>query len=164
MLETESHNDVWHVVALSLILAAALYILAGVLSSLSIDGASTRQRLEAISAFGGHVLTAGLVLAGVVVLLHLSRSADAARVRPLLIIALAIAGIVVLLTIFSVWDIITASAGDSRLLGATGKWQARLSGVLLVVAAGFMAIVAMVTANRAAAISGSRASASLPPS
>ena len=155
-----SPANLWEVVGLCLVTAAALILLSGVAYALATSDSSTRLRIEVLSSTGANIVTAGLLLAGVVALMYRGADSDPARARTLFVLALAIGVVIVVLSIFSVWHLATIDAGEFN--GPSGSWKFRVATILPRIAGGLVAAVAVMIANRAASLSGSRGSGGLP--
>ena len=167
MLQTENderdfRRDFAFAIAVSLVVATVLLILAAVLRATSYSGSSVREQIELVSQGSANVITAGLTLATVAALLQLG-SERSARARPILVAALIVSAVIVLLTLFSVVDILTIhipgpnSQESFSIVLARGGVKDRLAMLLPEVAAMFIALVAMVGANRLGnVVSGSR--------
>jgi|SRR5712671_2994061 len=160
--ERDFRRDFAFAIALSLVVATVLLILAAVLRATSFSGSSVREQIELVSQGSANVITAGLMLATVAALLQLG-SERSARARPILVAALIVSAVIVLLAVFSVVDILTIhipgpnSQESFSIVLARGGVKDRLAMLLPEVAAMFIALVAMVGANRLGnVVSGSR--------
>jgi hypothetical protein len=169
--ENGRQQDFLLAVALCLVVAVTLLIVAAVLNASTFSNLSARNWLEFVTQSGANVVTAGLVLAAVVALSRLTPE-HAARARPILVGALLIGGVIVVLTVFSVFDFLTVhipspNSQDTFSLAFThgDSVSGRLAAMLPSVAAMFIALVALVGANRLGSFvtSGSRGSGGSPP-
>jgi cytochrome bd-type quinol oxidase subunit 2 len=168
MPETEkSPQDVSHdflyLTAVCLVVAVVLYILGAILSSTTFSGISARDRIELISEQSSNVFIAGLVLAAIVALFHVTPE-RAPQFRAVVIATLFVAGVIAVLAVYTVGDILsrhipTDGSGSSISFGLSqgGTLRARLGGVLPHVGALLLALLAMFGANRIGHfVSGSR--------
>jgi hypothetical protein len=155
--EHDRREDFLFAVALCLIVGVVLLIAAAIITSgrfTGSSGISTRDRLVIISAQSANVTTAALVLAAVAALTFLGVD-RIARARPLVIITLVVGTAIVLLAAYAVVDVLTVhipsvNGNDSLAVGLSGgvSFGDRLGGILPSIGAAFIAIVALVGANR----------------
>ena len=160
--EGDFRRDFAFAIAVSLVGATVLLILAAVLRATTFSGSSVREQIELVSQGSANVVTAGLMLATVAALLQLA-SERSARARPILVATLIVSTVIVLLALFSVVDILTIhipgpnSQESFSIVLSRGGFKDRLATLLPEVAAMFIALVAMVGANRLGnGVSGSR--------
>ncbi|HET9730860.1 MAG TPA: hypothetical protein VFR41_15620 [Acidimicrobiia bacterium] len=152
-LEDERMMRTWRWVGIGLTIAAALLLLTGAVYAWAQDGASARNRLEALSEYGANPFTGALLLTGILALIVVARgSADGWRMRPWFFGSFVLSSITVLLTLFSVYNAITVNnKPDSADFGGFVPhidWRSRSTAVLARLAAGVIAALAMVLANR----------------
>jgi hypothetical protein len=174
MLPTETNErdfrqDFAYAIALCLSVATVLLIVSAILRAATYSGTSVREHIELISQGAANVITAGLMLATVAALVPLAPERSP-RTRPILIGTLIVSGLIVLLTVFSVVDVVTIhipgpnSQESVSVVLSRGGFKDRLATLLPEVAAMLIALVAMVGANRLGnLVSGSRGSADFPP-
>ncbi|MDQ1434593.1 MAG: hypothetical protein QOF59_1409 [Actinomycetota bacterium] len=153
--ESQHRQDLLYAVGLCLIVAVVLVIVAAVLRATSqpYSGLSARNQIELVSRAGAGLEVSALLLGAVVALSFLpaERSESA---RPLVVIALIVGTIVALLATYSVVDVLTvhvpsANSSDAFTITNTeGAFASRLSGALPQIGSVFVAIVALVGANR----------------
>jgi hypothetical protein len=118
-------------------------------------GSSGHAKLEIVAGNVGNILTAGVILAAVLAFMAADREHEA-QVRPVAIIALVFAGIVVALAVYQVFDILTVhipgvDASDAALpsiLNNGDSIGARIAGVLPALGALVVAAVALIGAIR----------------
>jgi hypothetical protein len=173
MLPTETNErdfrqDFAYAIALCLSVATVLLIVSAILRAAAYSGTSVREHIELISQGAANVITAGLMLATVAALVLAPQRSP--RTRPILIGTLIVSGLIVLLTVFSVVDVVTIhipgpnSQESVSVVLSRGGFKDRLATLLPEVAAMLIALVAMVGANRLGnLVSGSRGSADFPP-
>jgi hypothetical protein len=136
----------WLTVGASLLVAALLIVLSGIAFSYTSLDPSFRERMETISRQGAHVFTAMLVLAGVLAMIPAGRAAaDPGRIRLLFVLGFAVGIAVTLLSLFSIWNIATADAGQFGV--QDGGWDFRLGELLPRVASGIIGGMAMLIAS-----------------
>ena len=154
--EQDRREDFLFAVALCLVVAVVLWVAAAIIRSGRISGnvISTRDRIELVAEQAANVVTAALVLAAVTALAFL-RGERAARARPLVVLTLIVAAAVALLATFSVGNILTIhipgpNSTDTFAIGVSSgaSFTDRLGVVLPAVGTAFVALVAMVGANR----------------
>jgi hypothetical protein len=160
MLETGKsdqgrRDDLLFSVALCLVVAVVLVIIGAVLTSGSFSPISARDRLELISGQSANFVTAALVLAAVVALSFVAPE-RMARARPVLGLSFLVATVIALLATYSVVDILTVhipSVGSDTSLSIGishgSSVGTRLGTMLPQAGTAFIALVAMVSANRA---------------
>ena len=140
--------SLWESIGGVLIAAAALFLLSGVAYAWANEHASFGNRLDSMASAGANIITAALVLAAVLALMHRGPDADPARSRAQLVIALAIGAIVVLASLASAIHLVTADRSDFAIPDA--RWQFRVAQILPRIASAIVAGVAAVLANRTA--------------
>jgi hypothetical protein len=148
----------WIQISAALLIAYGLYLLAGLLYSfavLNFPGGTVpfRVRIESIASVGGSLAGAILVLSAVLALIQAARvSSDAGRLRPLFALAFAFSVAVLVLNLYSAWDVLTLkhTSRVGPLSSTLDDWNARLAALMPRIAAGVLAGCAMVLANRRA--------------
>jgi hypothetical protein len=152
--EQDRRDDFLFSVALCLIVAVVLLLLGAVLTSGSFPHISARNWVELISGQSANFGTAALVLAAVAALSFVAPE-RMTRARPVLGLSFLVATVMALLATYSVVDILTvhvsAASFDTTLpigFSQGSSVGARIGTVLPQVGTAFIALVAMVSANR----------------
>jgi cytochrome bd-type quinol oxidase subunit 2 len=164
--EQDRRDDFLFSVALCLVVGVVLLIVAAIITSGRFSGSSAvsaRDRIELISEQSANIVTAVLVLAAVAALWFLTTQRGA-RARPLVIVTLILAAGIALLAIYSVGNLLTIhipgpGSADTVAIGLSNgeSFTDRLGSVLPAAGTAFIALVAMVGANRLGnSINGSR--------
>src|SRR5262245_6200707 len=119
MLPTEEtapprlRDDYMFLTGCALLTGIVLYITGGLLRAFVFaKGESWHNRVELIGANVAHILTAGGLVAVVVALMHVGRE-NTSRVRPVAVIVVILAGIVVALSAYLVFDVLTRHISNS---------------------------------------------------
>jgi hypothetical protein len=138
---TEAPANVWLTIGSVVIAAAVLLLLSGVAFAFYFEG-STRQSLRAIATVGANFYTGGFLLAAAVALVFGARRApDAARLRPVFFLVLALAIIVVIADLFSIWDYATMDVAQGGGFGADdGGWLNRATPIAFQLASATLAL------------------------
>jgi MFS superfamily sulfate permease-like transporter len=154
-IERDRREDFLFAVALCLIVGAVLLIAAAIIRWVGFDATPfpTRLRIELISEQSANVTTAALVLGAVAALTFLGAD-RITRARPLVVVTLVVGTAILLLAAYTVVDILTvhipSADGDgiaTVALNGSGFSQ-RLGAILPAIGTAFIAIVALVGANR----------------
>ena len=147
----------WTQIAIALLIAYALFLLAGVLYSFAVlhfpgGNVPVRVRIESIASTGASVAGAIFVLAALLTLVQAVRVAeDPPRLRPLFALTFAFAVVVLVLCAYSSWDVLTTKHSSPSPFSSTpDDWNARFAALMPRIAAGVLAACVMVLANRRA--------------
>jgi hypothetical protein len=171
---TRLRDDFMFVVGCALVAAVVLYFAGDFLRMLQLTaGQSVHVRLEVLTQSIANVVYAGLLLAAVVAFMFVDREHDT-RVRPVAIAVVILAGIVIALAIYQVFDSLTRHIPSVDSSGAVpfsldygSSLADRLIAVFPALGTLVVAIAALIGANRVGnvldAISGSRGTSDGPP-
>jgi hypothetical protein len=166
-------RNLWKVVGIGLTVAVLLLIIAGALiayvsrnSDLPVPTSTARTAISQFAAIAASTISAALLLGATLSLTEAARSSDnRGALRPWFVVVFA-AGVVILLgCVAQIWNIATTDTPSSGPVGVvqSSGWNAKLSQLLPFVAAGLLALTAIVFANLRAPICGNPEIEATPP-
>lgn len=130
----------------TLVVAAILMVIAGVFYAWAFERAGWRQQLEILSSYGASIVTAIIVLGGMLALIA-SRSDRVERVQVFYVAAQIVAGLVILLAIAA--SISTLTQAETGFDG-TNEWPSKLAEILPRIGALLIGGLVLLLANTSA--------------
>lgn len=159
MLPTETapprlRDDYMFLTGCALLTGIVLYLAGELIQAFNLSkGASGQIRLELIAGNFANILTAGVLLAAAIALMHVLAD-NKYRVRPIAVLIVVLAGVVVAFAVYQVFDILTmhiandASDAVSFTVNDSGSFSSRLARVLPALGTLVVATVALLGAVR----------------
>jgi glycerol uptake facilitator-like aquaporin len=165
-------RNLWKIIGIALAIAVLLLILAGALLAYSerhsVQGftvSTTRNMIRQFATIAANTISAAMLLGATLALTEAARSADNRNaLRPWFVLVFAAGIVIVLACVAQIWNIATSDTSTGSIgFSQSLDWNEKLSQLLPYVAAGLLALTALVFANLRAPISESPEIEATPP-